>query len=97
MTAPIASGWSESPGGPRTHWKAPPFHGARRKRPLRKMRPSPLGSNAARPLKATLATDELDKARQPIPPVYVEVPETGSRTKKDAPFGGMLSAHRRPP
>src|SRR5215472_12913126 len=31
MTAPIASGWSESPGGPRTHWKAPPFHGARRK------------------------------------------------------------------
>ena len=31
MTAPIASGWSESPGGPRTHWKAPPCHGARRK------------------------------------------------------------------
>src|SRR5690348_13681431 len=30
MTAPIASGWSESPGEPRTHWKAPPFHGARR-------------------------------------------------------------------
>src|SRR4029077_5435029 len=34
MTAPIASGWSESPGGPCTHWKAPPFHGARRGRPL---------------------------------------------------------------
>jgi hypothetical protein len=33
MAAPIASGWSESPGGPRTHWKAPPFHGARRLRP----------------------------------------------------------------
>jgi integrase len=29
MTAPIASGWSESPGGPCTHWKASPFHGAR--------------------------------------------------------------------
>src|SRR6201982_180670 len=28
MTAPIASGWSESPGGPCTHWKAPPCHGA---------------------------------------------------------------------
>jgi hypothetical protein len=28
MTAPIASGWSESPGGPSTHWKAPPCHGA---------------------------------------------------------------------
>src|SRR6516225_5034587 len=29
MPAPVASGWSESPGGPRTHWKAPPCHGAR--------------------------------------------------------------------
>src|ERR1700751_666417 len=28
MTAPIASGWSESPGGTCTHWKAPPCHGA---------------------------------------------------------------------
>jgi len=28
MPAPVASGWSESPGGPRTHWKAPPCHGA---------------------------------------------------------------------
>src|SRR6516165_677880 len=26
MTAPIASGWSESPGGACTHWKAPPCH-----------------------------------------------------------------------
>src|SRR5215472_16168515 len=34
MTAPIASGWSESPGGPCTHWKAPPCHGARRNRPF---------------------------------------------------------------
>src|SRR5689334_18059985 len=34
MTAPIASGWSESPGGPCTHWKAPPFHGARRNQPF---------------------------------------------------------------
>ena len=31
MTAPIASGGSESPGGPCTHWKAPPWHGARPK------------------------------------------------------------------
>ena len=29
MTAPIASGGSESPGGACTHWKAPPCHGAR--------------------------------------------------------------------
>src|SRR4029077_18684921 len=34
MTAPIASGWRESPGGPCTHWKAPPCHGAPPKRQL---------------------------------------------------------------
>jgi len=34
MTAPIASGWSESPGGACTHWKAPPCHGAHPKRPF---------------------------------------------------------------
>jgi len=33
MTAPIASGWSESPGGTYTHWKAPPCHGAPPKPP----------------------------------------------------------------
>src|SRR5271165_5243870 len=39
--------WSESPGGPCTHWKAPPFHGARRFRPFvglqwsRRSRPFP--------------------------------------------------------
>ena len=27
-----ASGWSSSPGGPLTHWKAPPYHGARQPR-----------------------------------------------------------------
>ena len=31
LVAPVASGWSISPGGVRTHWKAPPLHGARRK------------------------------------------------------------------
>src|SRR5580700_7642669 len=34
MTAPVASGWSVSPGGACTHWKAPPCHGARKKRPF---------------------------------------------------------------
>src|SRR5271168_3102044 len=32
MTAPVASGWSDLPGGIYTHWKAPPFHGARQER-----------------------------------------------------------------
>ena len=34
MTAPVASGWSVSPGGTCTHWKAPPSHGAHVKRTL---------------------------------------------------------------
>src|ERR1700757_2788793 len=34
MTAPIASGGSESPGGACTHWKALPCHGARGLRTL---------------------------------------------------------------
>src|SRR5215469_6569392 len=34
MPAPVASGWSESLGGTRTHWKAPPCHGASPLRPL---------------------------------------------------------------
>src|SRR5580700_5662279 len=34
MTAPVASGWSGLPGGIHTHWKAPPFHGAREVRTL---------------------------------------------------------------
>jgi len=32
MTAPVASGWSISPGGAYTHKKAPPLHGAHPKR-----------------------------------------------------------------
>jgi hypothetical protein len=34
MTAPVASGWSVSPGGACTHWKAPPCHGAHPKLPF---------------------------------------------------------------
>ena len=35
MTAPVASGWSDWPGGACTHWKAPPCHGARHFRSFR--------------------------------------------------------------
>jgi hypothetical protein len=35
LSAPIASGWSISPGGACTHWKAPPLHGARRQQSVR--------------------------------------------------------------
>src|SRR3954471_14561304 len=34
MTAPAASGWSDLPGGPCTHWKTAPFHGAHPERTL---------------------------------------------------------------
>ena len=34
MTAPIASGWTPSPGGPLTHWETSPFHGAHAFPPL---------------------------------------------------------------
>src|SRR6516165_6963061 len=38
MPAPVAAGGSESPGGPCTHWKAPPCHGARGNRSFADMR-----------------------------------------------------------
>jgi hypothetical protein len=34
MTAPVASGWSGCRVGTRTHWKAPPCHGAHPNRAL---------------------------------------------------------------
>src|SRR6266446_539858 len=43
MPAPVASGWSESPGGPRTHWKAPPCHGAPPFRPIARAAPAASG------------------------------------------------------
>src|ERR1700722_13108960 len=42
MTAPIASGWRESPGGACTHWKAPPCHGAPPKLPFTQHRIRPI-------------------------------------------------------
>src|ERR1700726_3055865 len=39
MPAPVASGWSESPGGACTHWKAPPCHGAPPFQPLAALHP----------------------------------------------------------
>src|ERR1700720_808122 len=50
MTAPIASGWSESPGGACTHWKAPPCHGAPPKRPF--ARPEMRGTAKAKSVNA---------------------------------------------
>jgi hypothetical protein len=35
IAAPVASGWSISPGGIRTHCKAPPLHGAHAEEPFR--------------------------------------------------------------
>src|SRR5262249_19757820 len=38
IAAPAASGWSVSPGGTCTHWKAPPYHGAHPQRSPSAMR-----------------------------------------------------------
>src|SRR6516162_626125 len=54
MPAPVASGESESPGGPCTHWKAPPCHGARG------LRTSALDSCVAEP---TAGPSEMRVAR----------------------------------
>ena len=40
MPAPVASGWSKSPGGACTHWKAPPCHGAHPKPSLKRQTPA---------------------------------------------------------
>src|SRR6476619_4265991 len=40
MPAPVASGWSESPGGACTHWKAPPCHGAPPQQPFTSLAPA---------------------------------------------------------
>jgi hypothetical protein len=39
MHAPVASGWSSSPGGTLTHGKAPPLHGARQIQALDRTQP----------------------------------------------------------
>src|SRR5690242_7649189 len=44
MPAPAASGWSESPGGACTHWKAPPCHGAH---PFETFMPRPAAGRVA--------------------------------------------------
>src|SRR5580704_4598673 len=44
MPAPVASGWSESPGGACTHWKAPPCHGAH---PFETFMPAPVAGPVA--------------------------------------------------
>src|SRR5947209_11158612 len=64
MTAPIASGRSESPGGPCTHWKAPPFHGARRKRPF----VSSNGADVARAATAEMRVRHVSLSADAITP-----------------------------
>ena len=79
MTAPIASGWSESPGGPRTHRKAPPFHGARRKAAVRSSAKSaPYG---ARPL-YRMQDEAHQPANQRSPPCQEERGELDESEKR---------------
>src|SRR6516165_271169 len=55
MPTPVASGWSESPGGPCTHWKAPPCHGAHPQRALSLCN----GNRSSCPIAGSLAPDSF--------------------------------------
>ena len=48
-----ASGWSSAPGGIRTHWKAPPLHGARHKPPYNECAVS--GHSTLQPIRCCLS------------------------------------------
>src|ERR1700745_3072489 len=63
MTAPIASGRSESPGGTCTHWKAPPCYGAH---PLRTLG-LPAGNGSLCPFSA-IARDRAAGGKPPFGP-----------------------------
>src|SRR6201981_3677233 len=67
MTAPIASGWSESPGGACTHWKAPPCHGAH---PLKGVNQPRRCSSRLERLVRSRATLRAGVAGKPIIPRY---------------------------
>jgi hypothetical protein len=57
MTAPVASGWSDWPGGAFTHWKAPPLHGARRLRTF-SLRPECLFAGVKRVFRLSMKPGE---------------------------------------
>src|SRR6202035_927360 len=67
MPAPVASGWSESPGGTCTHWKAPPCHGAHPIRDIQVLCPMNRGGLGARSLNI-----ELQNALNPPGEIRIE-------------------------
>src|ERR1700720_4497015 len=67
MPAPVASGWSESPGGACPHWKAPPCHGAHPVRDIQLLCPMNRGGLGARSLNI-----ELQNALNPPGDIRIE-------------------------
>src|SRR5208283_4802185 len=93
MTAPVASGWSDLPGGACTHWKAPPFHGAH---PERTLKPRLRQREASLVAKApgTRWTAALSKPKKR--PIIVALPQSnGSGLFSLSRAVRRLLAHRR--
>src|SRR5437868_3607562 len=65
MPTPVASGWSESPGGTCTHWKAPPCHGAHPKRPFTRWIALRPGTNLVKVLVGTECPDWINARYAP--------------------------------
>jgi hypothetical protein len=89
MTAPVASGWSDWPGGACTHWKAPPCHGARHERPFGTQTWSPFRGIGSRSI-------EINAAHRPgfLPPWSLsrEPPQTPNRVPAHNSLFGCLLA-----
>jgi hypothetical protein len=88
MTAPVASGWSNWPGGALTHWKAPPCHGAPSEQKLRIAFPS-YAQALVSPLIARddLHTDNGHNAGQNQPPRFLSSGQMLCGTSSRQPAG----------
>ena len=101
MPAPVASGWSESPGGACTHWKAPPCHGAH---PFETFMTDTVG-DGARPHRAAIDPRPRrrgDRVRQPnsrfggCAVTRRRFPVGARPTRRFAPAGSNRSRHAAP-
>src|ERR1019366_8061749 len=92
MAAPVASGWSGWPGGTRTHWKAPPFHGAHPTQtfaagPTRRLHPCPPHWNTS--LSVTVSPGSRCKEFREEP---AQQPDSGRPKHSSAQQGGRRSS-----
>ncbi len=80
IVAPVASGWSGLPDGIRTHWKAPPLHGARQRRTFT----TPLESDRSFQVRVRPVLTDQEPS----------LPQTTERRQSASVCGGSLTRHR---